>query len=976
MKKHEHPTTYRLLLLIFLCSLSKVILADDATTQTWEELAQAPSGWETTPNPYPTAIEITSEAELAWVAKMVNNDEITGDGSKKGFEDVTITLTTDLDLAAHNWIPIGKIYNQYFPPNYPFKGTFDGGNYTISNMKVDTEYQAGLFGNISGATITNIKLENCAVNKTKQREHDGTEVASGLVGVGTKSTIENCTVIQGDISFLESQGGCVGGIIGYGVGCAINKCTFEGKLTSENQDENLTSGSIGGIAGEIFPKDGTISTITDCTANIILTSKRGYAAGGITGRSDGFIKDCSAQGEISITTNPQNEGVGGITGANSPSNTNKISIEGCNSSCKIKVTHEAKTSAKDRLYYAKAGGIVGYHNSNSPIANCIASGTVSVELIDTSNSLTVLNSCCAGGIVGYSDTRSSEIRDCESNANILASSTIQSTTIYAGGIIGSAYSGDYITDCIVSGNISIEGSIIYGGGITGYNNRIIRNCQYNMSVIPEENKSGYSVITDGISAKGRTCYIGGVAGINYKTIKNSYSTAIIVSEASSTNYIGGIVGYNYGNGSFNGEVQDCYSTGNISSMGTKNYTGGIAGINYNLVLNCYATGQVKATCSEGTTSNVGGIAGKNEATIQNCLALNTTGIINNQSNIGRIIGNNGSSTSISNNYAHPEITGNWEDKTATNPNGADWEDMQTYPFAASSAWDFTDNTQLPKLKQLNNDGTYSDMVANQPELPLLNLQSFTITFDTPDNGTLTVTNPDGSSITTGSNVLGGTKLTITATASEGYQVDGLLVNGSPFKSGNVLTVSSNTTIEVTITKKPEPIPDPEPTPMPEPEPIVYYIVTLPEIEGATTDPVAGDYEIEAWDSFRFYLTIDTAYSQSEPIVTTDRGETIEPRSNGAYIINFVRSDIQISIDGIVKNPAPVANETIETNDTKVWAESACLHIHTAKRESILIYSYNGTLLNSFTLLGDQTVYYPQGNYIVVAGGKRFKVQVK
>ena len=302
--------------------------------------------------------------------------------------------------------------------------------------------------------------------------------------------------------------------------------------------------------------------------------------------------------------------------------------------------------------------------------------------------------------------------------------------------------------------------------------------------------------------------------------------------------------------------------------------------------------------------------------------------------------------------------------------------MQTYPFAASSAWDFTDNTQLPKLKQLNNDGTYSDMVANQPELPLLNLQSFTITFDTPDNGTLTVTNPDGSSITTGSNVLGGTKLTITATASEGYQVDGLLVNGSPFKSGNVLTVSSNTTIEVTITKKPEPIPDPEPTPMPEPEPIVYYIVTLPEIEGATTDPVAGDYEIEAWDSFRFYLTIDTAYSQSEPIVTTDRGETIEPRSNGAYIINFVRSDIQISIDGIVKNPAPVANETIETNDTKVWAESACLHIHTAKRESILIYSYNGTLLNSFTLLGDQTVYYPQGNYIVVAGGKRFKVQVK
>ena len=191
MKKRVHSTSYRLLLLIFLCSLSKVILADDTTTQTWEDLAQAPSGWETTPNPYPTTIEITSAAELAWVAKMVNDDEITGDGSKKGFEDVTITLTTDLDLAAHNWIPIGKIYNQYFPPNYPFKGTFDGGNYTISNMKVDTEYQAGLFGNISDAEITNIKFVNVTVNKTKQSNHDGIEVASGIVGVGTKSKINN-----------------------------------------------------------------------------------------------------------------------------------------------------------------------------------------------------------------------------------------------------------------------------------------------------------------------------------------------------------------------------------------------------------------------------------------------------------------------------------------------------------------------------------------------------------------------------------------------------------------------------------------------------------------------------------------------------------------------------------------------------------------------------------------------------------------
>ena len=971
MKKHVHSTSYRLLLLIFLCSLSKVILADDTPTQTWEELAQAPTGWGTTPDPYPTTIDITSAAELAWVAKMVNDDAITGSDNKKGFEDVTITLTTDLDLKDHNWIPIGKIHNSNpdeYNPNYPFKGTFNGQDHTISNMTVDTEYQAGLFGNINGATITNIKLENSTVNKKKEKDHDGIEAAGSIVGVGTKSKIEYCTATQGNITYLEAQGGRLGGIIGYDTGCTINKCSFEGKLTSEQQDENNNAGYIGGIVGEISLEDATNSTITDCTTNIILTSNRGYVAGGITGKNFGYIKNCSAQGKIRVTTSPINEGVGGIAGINgSSSKQEKNSIEGCNSSCEIEVKNGVMGESNDNRYYAKVGGIVGYHESKNPIVGCTASGTITAELINTSNALTASNSCCAGGIVGYSEYNSSEIRDCESNANIFASSTIQSTIIYVGGIIGFAYSGNSITNCMMSGNISIkEGYKIYAGGISGYNYMTITNCQYNMSVIPEKSKSGYSVTTNGISAKGSTCYIGGIAGINYKTITNSYSTANIIAEASGTNYIGDLVGYN------SSTIKDCYTTGNISSTGKQNQVGGIVGNNLSSVQNCYATGKLETINIEGKNGFAGGIVGvnSNKGSVENCLGLNVSGIIG--TTTGRIIGyNSGTST---NNYAHTEILpGNW-DTNNTNKNGSNWEDMQTYPFAASSAWDFTDNTQLPKLKQLNNDGTYSDMVANQPNIPLLNLQSFTITFDTPVNGSLTVTPLNGTPIATKDKVLGNTQLTITAEPiNNTYQLDKLLVNDIPFTSGNSFTVSEDITISATFSK----IPDPKPEPTPEPDPApVYYLVTLPNIEGATTDPVAGDYEIEAWDSFRFYLTIDAAYSQSEPIVTTDRGETIEPRSNGAYIINFVRSDIQISIDGIVKNPDPVANETIETNDTKVWAESACLHIHTAKRESILIYSYNGTLLNSFTLLGDQTVYYPQGNYIIVAGGKRFKVQVK
>lgn len=115
----------------------------------------------------------------------------------------------------------------------------------------------------------------------------------------------------------------------------------------------------------------------------------------------------------------------------------------------------------------------------------------------------------------------------------------------------------------------------------------------------------------------------------------------------------------------------------------------------------------------------------------------------------------------------------------------------------------------------------------------------------------------------------------------------------------------------------------------EPEPTVYYTVTLPFVEGAVTDPVAGDYDVESWSTFRFYLTIDTAYSQSQPVVTTSRGETLQPRtSDGAYLLKYVRTDVEVYIDGILLNSPPVANEPIRAAapEPEIWSEDACLCI--------------------------------------------------
>lgn len=163
--------------------------------------------------------------------------------------------------------------------------------------------------------------------------------------------------------------------------------------------------------------------------------------------------------------------------------------------------------------------------------------------------------------------------------------------------------------------------------------------------------------------------------------------------------------------------------------------------------------------------------------------------------------------------------------------------------------------------------------------------------------------------------------------------------------------------------------------IPDPVPPVYYTVTLPRVEGVTTDPIAGNYEVEAWDSFRFYLTLDKEYDLSKPVVTTDRGETIQPRtSDGAYIIKYVRQPIVIKIDGVMKNPDPVANETVETNGIKIYAANGYLHIQTPQPEQIHIFTPDGRLLKAFRTSGDEErIALPKGIYLIRTANQGVKV---
>lgn len=74
------------------------------------------------------------------------------------YQGKTVRLTADIDLNNEEWTPIGNSTNI-------FKGTFDGGNHTISNLVVNMagKSNVGLFGMTTDGEVKNLNINNAIV---------------------------------------------------------------------------------------------------------------------------------------------------------------------------------------------------------------------------------------------------------------------------------------------------------------------------------------------------------------------------------------------------------------------------------------------------------------------------------------------------------------------------------------------------------------------------------------------------------------------------------------------------------------------------------------------------------------------------------------------------------------------------------------------------------------------------------------------
>lgn len=239
---------------------------DDSADYTWYGDGSAES------------FEISSAAELLEFSELVNG---TDSGSAVSFEGKTVSLSDDIDLSGESWTPIGT-------STAPFKGTFDGGSYTISNLTIkngNANHQ-GLFGFCQNATLKNVSLSEANI----LCDYRG----GVLAGVVENTTIEDVDVTGSEITGKAHVGGLIGRVQGSNVTTSVTNCSISNTDVSamskaeswddtvDNVSNNSTDSTTpfntrcGGITSITV---NSALNITDCTLTDVNVKSYGYAGG-------------------------------------------------------------------------------------------------------------------------------------------------------------------------------------------------------------------------------------------------------------------------------------------------------------------------------------------------------------------------------------------------------------------------------------------------------------------------------------------------------------------------------------------------------------------------------------------------------------------------------------------------------------------------------------------------------------------------
>lgn len=289
-----------LALALCLSLLPATALAEDSA---WDgSIATAFAGGSGTENdPY----QIDDGAQLAYLASEVNKGQT--------YENSYFVLTADIDLANHDWTPIGNSFSDalFGGKDYSlFAGNLDGKGHTIFNISIGTESTPlesdvfGLFG-ATGGKISNLNLDGITIYGTAKNVSGNIIGLAGALAGSAGGPIENCHVTNLSMTMNTPDSGMtaaywIGGLVGALDGSQhIEECSTSGKIT-----EKSGKGSIGGLIGELGRAAKITYSHADVALDVTPDYRGGADVGGLIGKGNGdtdsktVISNCYATGNI------------------------------------------------------------------------------------------------------------------------------------------------------------------------------------------------------------------------------------------------------------------------------------------------------------------------------------------------------------------------------------------------------------------------------------------------------------------------------------------------------------------------------------------------------------------------------------------------------------------------------------------------------------------------------------------------------
>lgn len=203
--------------------------------------------------------QIGTKDDLVTLAAFVNDGSAAafdkGSNDYGNFNGYYFKQTADIDLTDVTWEPIG------YSGTYYFAGNYDGGGFTVSNMKctgkVDTAdgagkntVTAGLFGWAAFGSIKNVCIENAELTATANGNF---AYAGGITAVAYSAQVSNCSVSDSKVNAVRipAQSAYAGGI------CGITSVasTFDNCLSVSNMVSSVSFS--GGVVGTCDNSNGT-----------------------------------------------------------------------------------------------------------------------------------------------------------------------------------------------------------------------------------------------------------------------------------------------------------------------------------------------------------------------------------------------------------------------------------------------------------------------------------------------------------------------------------------------------------------------------------------------------------------------------------------------------------------------------------------------------------------------------------------------